>query len=84
MKIRWLFGYITGYSVFNSLKLTTQVPNVIQIAQNFEKKKSKEIFTPLNLYVNGTELQRIISHYSNCSIVFALSKVFPRQQLQIQ
>ncbi len=31
-------GYITGYSVFNSLKLTTQMPNVIQIGTNFDKK----------------------------------------------
>jgi predicted transcriptional regulator of viral defense system len=31
-------GYITGYSIFNSLKLSTQVPNVIQIAVNFDKK----------------------------------------------
>jgi predicted transcriptional regulator of viral defense system len=34
-------GYITGYSVFNSLKLTTQVPNVIQIGVNFDKKSIK-------------------------------------------
>lgn len=34
-------GYITGYSVFNSLKLSTQVPNVIQIAVNFDKKGIK-------------------------------------------
>ncbi len=34
-------GYITGYSIFNSLKLTTQVPNVIQIAVNFDKKAIK-------------------------------------------
>lgn len=34
-------GYITGYSVFNSLKLTTQVPNVIQIGVNFDKKGIK-------------------------------------------
>jgi predicted transcriptional regulator of viral defense system len=34
-------GYITGYSIFNSLKLTTQVPNVIQIAVNFDKKGIK-------------------------------------------
>lgn len=33
-----LVGYITGYSIFNSLKLTTQVPNVIQIATKFDKK----------------------------------------------
>ena len=31
-------GYITGYSVFNRLKLTTQVPNIIQIGVNFDKK----------------------------------------------
>jgi predicted transcriptional regulator of viral defense system len=36
-----IIGYITGYSVFNSLKLTTQVPNVIQIAVNFDKKGIK-------------------------------------------
>lgn len=34
-------GYITGYSIFNSLKLTTQVPDVIQIAVNFDKKAIK-------------------------------------------
>ena len=34
-------GYITGYSIFNSLKLTTQVPNVIQIGTNFDKKGIK-------------------------------------------
>jgi predicted transcriptional regulator of viral defense system len=34
-------GYITGYTIFNRLKLTTQVPNVIQIAVNFDKKVIK-------------------------------------------
>lgn len=34
-------GYITGYSIFNSLKFTTQVSNVIQIAVNFDKKGIK-------------------------------------------
>lgn len=34
-------GYITGYSIFNNLKLTTQVPNVIQIGANFDKKGIK-------------------------------------------
>jgi predicted transcriptional regulator of viral defense system len=34
-------GYITGYSIFNRLKLTTQVPNVIQIGVNFDKKEIK-------------------------------------------
>lgn len=34
-------GYITGYSIFNSLRLTTQVPNIIQIAVNFDKKGIK-------------------------------------------
>lgn len=34
-------GYITGYSIFNSFKLTTQVPNVIQIGANFDKKGIK-------------------------------------------
>ena len=36
-----LIGYITGYTIFNSLKLTTQVPNVIQIGVNFDKKGLK-------------------------------------------
>ena len=34
-------GYVTGYSIFNRLKLTTQVPNVIQIAVNFDRKEIK-------------------------------------------
>ncbi len=34
-------GYVTGYSIFNALKLTTQVPNVIQIGANFDKKGIK-------------------------------------------
>ncbi|NOQ28173.1 MAG: hypothetical protein GQ564_22655 [Bacteroidales bacterium] len=34
-------GYITGYTIFNSFKLTTQVPNVIQIAVSFDKKGIK-------------------------------------------
>ncbi|MBI9068813.1 MAG: type IV toxin-antitoxin system AbiEi family antitoxin domain-containing protein [Salinivirgaceae bacterium] len=34
-------GYITGYSIFNRLKLTTQVPNVIQIGVNLDKKEIK-------------------------------------------
>jgi hypothetical protein len=29
-----LMGYLTGYSVFNQLKLTTQVSNIIQIGRN--------------------------------------------------
>ena len=36
-----IIGYITGYSIFNILKLTTQVPNVIQIGTNFDKKGIK-------------------------------------------
>ena len=36
-----IIGYITGYSIFNALKLTTQVPNVIQIGSNFDKKGIK-------------------------------------------
>jgi predicted transcriptional regulator of viral defense system len=32
-------GYITGYSVFNDLLLTTQVPSVLQIGTQKEKKK---------------------------------------------
>ena len=31
-------GYLTGFSVFNKLGLTTQVPNTIQIGINTEKK----------------------------------------------
>jgi len=34
-------GYITGYVVFNRLLLTTQVPNVIQVGVNFDKKQIK-------------------------------------------
>lgn len=34
-------GYITGYSVFNQLGLTTQIPNIIQIGVNFDKKQMK-------------------------------------------
>jgi hypothetical protein len=34
-------GYITGYSIFNRFKLTTQVPNIIQIGTNFDKKSIK-------------------------------------------
>lgn len=34
-------GYITGYTIFNSLKLTTQVPSVIQIGVPFDKKGIK-------------------------------------------
>lgn len=36
-----IIGYITGYSVFNFLKLTTQVPNIIQIGTNYNKKGLK-------------------------------------------
>ena len=34
-----IIGYLTGFSVFNSLLLTTQVSNTIQIGCNKEKKK---------------------------------------------
>jgi hypothetical protein len=34
-------GYITGYSIFNRMKFTTQVSNVIQIGVNFDKKGLK-------------------------------------------
>ncbi len=34
-------GYITGYSIFNRFNLTTQVPNVIQIGVNLDKKGIK-------------------------------------------
>lgn len=36
-----IIGYITGYYIFNKLKLTTQVPNIIQIGVNFDKKGTK-------------------------------------------
>lgn len=36
-----IIGYLTGYSVFNNLKLTTQVPSIIQIGSNFDKKAVK-------------------------------------------
>ena len=36
-----LIGYITGYGVFNKLGLTTQVPNVIQIGSNIDKRNLK-------------------------------------------
>lgn len=36
-----IIGYITGYSIFNRFKLTTQVPNIIQIGTNFDKKSIK-------------------------------------------
>ncbi len=34
-------GYITGYVIFNRWLLTTQVPNIIQIGVNFDKKQIK-------------------------------------------
>lgn len=34
-----VIGYITGYSVFNRFKLTTQVPKIIQIGVNLDKKE---------------------------------------------
>ena len=34
-------GYITGYTIFNKLNFTTQVPNIIQIATNIDKKAIK-------------------------------------------
>ena len=36
-----IIGYITGYGIFNKLGLTTQVPNVIQIGSNIDKKELK-------------------------------------------
>lgn len=41
-----VIGYMTGYSVFNRLGLTTQVPNIIQIGSNVRKnKKQRGLFT---------------------------------------
>ena len=41
-----VIGYMTGYSIFNQLCLTTQVPNFIQIGTNVRKNKKKRgIFT---------------------------------------
>lgn len=36
-------GYITGYTVFNQLKLTTQVSNIIQIGVSFDRKELKRL-----------------------------------------
>ncbi len=36
-------GYITGYTVFNQLKLTTQVSNIIQIGASFDRKELKRL-----------------------------------------
>ena len=41
-----IIGYMTGYSVFNRLGLTTQIPNTIQIGTNVRKnKKQRGLFT---------------------------------------
>ncbi len=41
-----IIGYITGYSIFNSLNFTTQVPNVIQIGVQFDKKRiNRDIYS---------------------------------------
>jgi len=36
-----IIGYITGYGIFNKFGLTTQVPNIIQIGSNVDKKGLK-------------------------------------------
>lgn len=41
-----VIGYLTGYSVYNELGLTTQVPNVIQIGRNsFRPAIKRDIYT---------------------------------------
>ena len=41
-----IIGYLTGYSVYNELGFTTQVPNIIQIGrQNFRPTIERDIYT---------------------------------------
>ena len=37
-------GYLTGYSIYNQLGLTTQISNIIQIGKNAEESKKVKLF----------------------------------------
>jgi len=65
-----LIGYITGYSVFNSFKLTTQVPNIIQVGVNFDKKEIKR-----NIYTIKFVRQRNKITKNNISLLQLLDCV---------
>jgi predicted transcriptional regulator of viral defense system len=53
-------GYINGYSAFNDLMLTTQVPSVLQIGMRKEKKPSFAVFIVFTLSGRKTPLPKRI------------------------
>ncbi|MDR0691543.1 MAG: DUF6088 family protein [Prevotellaceae bacterium] len=62
-----LIGYLTGYSVFNELRLTTQISNALQIGTNkYRRAVKREIYTisfvfqPNKITKDNIELLRIL------------------------
>ena len=49
-------GYITGYQIFNSFHLTTQVPNVTQIGVNKDKKAIKRDYYKISFVRQWNEI----------------------------
>jgi hypothetical protein len=67
-----IIGYLTGYSVYNQLGLTTQVSGIIQIGTNYQKKNiSRGIFKirfvkqPNKITKENIRLLRILDAISN-------------------
>lgn len=52
-------GYISGYSIFNNLNLTTQVPNTIQIATNKNRKPIKRSFYKISFIKQNNEITKV-------------------------
>jgi predicted transcriptional regulator of viral defense system len=56
-------GYISGYSIFNKLNLTTQVPNTIQIATNKNRKPIKRSFYKISFIKQNNEITKVNTAY---------------------
>lgn len=63
MKGKKPIGYISGYSIFNNLNLTTLVPNTIQIATNKNRKPIKRSFYKISFIKQNNEITKVNTTY---------------------
>lgn len=63
MKDKKPIGYITGYSVFNKLNLSTQLPNSFQIATNKNRKPIKRGFYNISFIKQKNQITKVNTSY---------------------
>lgn len=62
-------GYITGASLFNKLGLTTQVPNMIDIATNECKNSNKYVNKNLNVIIRKPKIEVNNENYKYLQLI---------------